>query len=451
VKNQILLSASRQFREGDVQHWWHPPMGRGVRTTCSDDYLWLPYVVSRYVKHTGDETILDEDVKFIEGRLLNPGEESNYDLPTISNQSQNLYEHCKLSIQHGLHYGAHGLPLIGSGDWNDGMDKVGNEGRGESVWLAFFLFDVLSRFEEVARSRKDLELAEQLHRESTKLRKNIELNGWDGSWYLRAFFDDGTPLGSSKNTECKIDSIPQSWSVISGGGNQAHSRTAMQSAYDRLVKKEISVIQLFDPPFDHAVPNPGYIKGYLPGVRENGGQYTHAAVWLIMAAAALGDKQRTHDLIQLVNPLNHGSTDAGIKRYKTEPYVIAADVYAVESHEGMGGWTWYTGSAGWMYQLLAESFFGLSRTGNRLTIKPCIPDSWNSFKIKYIFIDTEYHLYFDRNAASDKLSILMDGVSQHSDNVLLLNDQTVHELKISLPAIGTKVESAKPSTIIVNG
>jgi cyclic beta-1,2-glucan synthetase len=356
-------------------------------------------------------------------------------LPAISNQSQSLYEHCRLSIQHGLHFGSHGLPLIGSGDWNDGMDKVGNEGRGESVWLAFFLYDVLIRFQEVAHSRKDLEFAEKLQKESIQLKKNIELNAWDGSWYLRAFFDDGTPLGSSKNAECKIDSIPQSWSIISGAGNTSHSRTAMQSAYDHLVKKEISVIQLFDPPFDHAVPNPGYIKGYLPGVRENGGQYTHAAIWLIMASAALEDKQRTYDLIQLVNPLNHGSTAAGIKKYKTEPYVIAADVYAVENHEGMGGWTWYTGSAGWMYQLLAESFFGLSRTGNRLTIKPCVPDSWNSFKIKYKFVDTEYHLYFDRNTASEELTISFDGVSQNSNDVLLLNDQTVHDIKISLPGI----------------
>ncbi len=438
VKQQILLSSSRQFREGDVQHWWHPPMGRGVRTTCSDDYLWLPYVVSRYVKHTGDETILDEQVKFIEGRLLNPGEESNYELPAISNQSQILYEHCKLSIQHGLHFGSHGLPLIGSGDWNDGMDKVGNEGRGESVWLAFFLYDVLSRFQVVAHARKDLEFAEQLQKESLQLRKNIESNAWDGSWYLRAYFDDGTPLGSSKNEECKIDSIPQSWSVISGAGNTSHSRTAMQSAYDHLVKKEISVIQLFDPPFDHAIPNPGYIKGYLPGVRENGGQYTHAAIWLIMASAALDDKQRTYELIQMVNPLNHGSTAAGIKKYKTEPYVIAADVYAVDNHEGMGGWTWYTGSAGWMYQLLAESFFGLSRTGNRLTIKPCVPDSWNSFKIKYVFVDTEYHLYFDRDNASEEMTISVDGVSQNSNDVFLLNDQTVHDIRISLPSLSLK-------------
>ncbi|HEV3224531.1 MAG TPA: glucoamylase family protein [Puia sp.] len=433
VKQQILLSASRQFREGDVQHWWHPPMGRGVRTTCSDDYLWLPYVVSRYVKQTGDESILDEKVRFIEGRLLNPGEDSYYELPGISERAESIYEHCLLSIQHGFRYGAHGLPLMGSGDWNDGMDKVGNEGRGESVWLAFFLYDVLERFEELARSRKDLEFADRCKKESFQLKKNIELNSWDGNWYLRAFFDDGTPLGSSKNTECKIDSIPQSWSVLSGAGNSVRSRTAMNAVYNSLVKKEQSLIQLFDPPFNLAVPNPGYIRGYLPGVRENGGQYTHAAIWLIMAAAALEDKQRTYDLIQMINPINHSSTAFDIKKYKTEPYVIAADVYAVESHQGMGGWTWYTGSAGWMYQLLAESFFGLKRTGNRLTIEPCIPDSWNAFDIYYRFTDTDYHLKFERNVSFNQLKLMMDGIYQETNDLLLVNDGVKHEVNVYLP------------------
>ncbi|HEY4936691.1 MAG TPA: cyclic beta 1-2 glucan synthetase, partial [Puia sp.] len=334
----------------------------------------------------------------------------------------------------GLRIGAHGLPLMGSGDWNDGMDKVGNEGRGESVWLAFFLYDVLDRFQELARSRKDIEFADRCKKESFQLKKNIELSSWDGNWYLRAFFDDGTPLGSSKNEECKIDSIPQSWSVISGAGNAAHSRSAMNAAYSHLVKKEQSLIQLFDPPFNLAVPNPGYIRGYLPGVRENGGQYTHAAIWLIMATAALEDKQRTYELIQMVNPLNHGSTPTSIKKYKTEPYVIAADVYAVENHEGMGGWTWYTGSAGWMYQLLAESFFGLKRTGNRLTIKPCIPDSWNAFEIHYRFTETVYHLKFERNDSVNHLKLVMDGVDQETNDLMLVNDKVKHEVTICLPS-----------------
>jgi cellobiose phosphorylase len=302
------------------------------------------------------------------------------------------------------------------------------------VWLAFFLYDVLTRFQVLARARKDLEFAETCLRESKLLKKNIELNSWDGNWYLRAFFDDGSPLGSSKNEECKIDSIPQSWSVLSGAGSPVHSRTAMNSAYDFLVKKDQSVIRLFDPPFNLAVPNPGYIKGYLPGVRENGGQYTHAAIWLIMAAAALEDKQRVYDLIQMINPLNHGATPAGMEKYKTEPYVIAADVYAVENHEGMGGWTWYTGSAGWMYQLLAESFFGLKKTGNRLSVKPCVPDSWPNWELHYLFGDTMYHLKFERSDSVKQMNLVLDGVEQDSGDLLLLNDQMTHEVRIQLPA-----------------
>jgi cellobiose phosphorylase len=385
------------------------------------------------VEHTGDYAIFDESVKFIEGRLLNPGEDSCYELPGISEQAVSLYEHCVLAIRHGSHYGSHGLPLMGSGDWNDGMDKVGYEGKGESVWLAFFLFDVLTRFQALARSRKDVEFADSCNKESKQLRKNIEQHAWDGNWYLRAFFDDGTPLGSAKNEECKIDSIPQSWSVLSGGGQSARSRTAMKSAYEFLVKKDISIIRLFDPPFNLAVPNPGYIRGYLPGVRENGGQYTHAAIWLVMGAAALQDKQTTYDLISMINPLKHGDTAAGIKKYKTEPYVIAADVYAVEKREGMGGWTWYTGSAGWMYQMLAESFFGLKRKANRLTIKPCVPDDWHEWQIEYRFGETTYELQFKKNEGIKQFTLVLDNIEQESEDLLMVNDQQKHEVTINIP------------------
>jgi len=393
------------------------------------------------VKHTGDETILDEPVKFIEGRLLNSGEESCYELPGISEQATSLYDHCVRSIRHGMHYGAHGLPLMGSGDWNDGMDKVGNEGKGESVWLAFFFFDVLNRFQLLARARKDLEFAESCMKETRMLKKNIEQNAWDGNWYMRAFFDDGTPLGSAKNQECKIDSIPQSWSVLSGAGQTAHSREAMNSAYAFLVKKDQSVIRLFDPPFNLAVPNPGYIRGYLPGVRENGGQYTHAAIWLIMAAAALGDRQKTYELIRMINPLNHADSPSAIKRYKTEPYVIAADVYAVENREGMGGWTWYTGSAGWMYQMLTESFFGLKRTGNRLTMKPCVPEEWSDWNIEYRFGETDYHLHFFRNDGVKQFKIVMDDQEQDAADLLLVNDRVKHDVQIYLPVFAESMNT----------
>jgi cellobiose phosphorylase len=313
------------------------------------------------------------------------------------------------------------------------MDKVGNEGRGESVWLGFFLFDVLTRFMELSGLKKDLDFTTSCLKESVTLKKNLDAKAWDGEWYLRAFFDDGTPLGSSSGQECKIDSLPQSWSVLSRGGDVNKSRLAIRAADERLVKKEQSVIRLFDPPFDHALPNPGYIKGYLPGVRENGGQYTHAAIWLVMAMAAQGNSQRVYELIQMINPLLHGSTPESMKKYKTEPYVIAADVYAVENHEGMGGWTWYTGSAGWMYQLLSESFFGLKRTGNKLALAPCIPDAWENWDIHYRFAETDYHLLFERNKTENQIQMNLDGVDQENAEILLLNDQVKHVVRIKVP------------------
>ena len=324
---------------------------------------------------------------------------------------------------------------MGSGDWNDGMDKVGNEGLGVCVWLAFFLYDVLTRFQILARVRKDNDFADRCQKEATQLKKNIETNAWDGNWYLRAFFDDGTPLGSAKIEECKIrfNSSHKAGPLFPGAGDASYSRTAMASAYKNLVKKDLSIIQLFDPPFNLAVPNPGYIRGYLPGVRENGGQYTHAAIWLIMAAAALEDRERTYDLIRMINPLNNGSTAAGINKYKTEPYVIAADVYAVENHQGRGGWTWYTGSAGWMYQLLTESFLGLKRTANRLTIKPCIPGSWTNWDIHYRFAETDYHLKFHRNQSAVQMKMTLDGMDQDDNDLLLVNDLLQHEVEIVVP------------------
>ncbi len=438
VKQQIILSASRQFKEGDVQHWWHPPMGRGVRTACSDDYLWLPYVLARYISHTGDENILNEQAKFVEGRPLNPGEESYYELPAISEQSVTVYEHCVRSVKHGMRYGEHGIPLMGSGDWNDGMDKVGDQGKGESVWLAFFLYDVLMRFEEVARLKKDIDFADQCGKEARQLRKNIEAHTWDGEWYRRAYFDDGMPLGSIENEECKIDSIPQSWSVISRAGEAERSRVAMDSAYSRLVSRENKIIQLFEPPFDHSAMNPGYIKGYLPGVRENGGQYTHAATWLIMATAALRNKERTYELINMINPLNHGATADGISIYKIEPYVIAADVYAVENHLGRGGWTWYTGSAGWMYQLLIESFFGIKRNANKLWFEPCLPENWPAFTIEYRYGDSVYELNFDQRESWKETSIILDETEQEGNTVFLVNDRENHRVTIRLPLTSGK-------------
>ena len=431
VKSQILLCASRQFKEGDVQHWWHPPTGRGVRTTCSDDYLWLPFVTSAYIKSTGDKDILNEQIYFLEGRLLNVGEDSYYDMPLQSSTFADLYQHCVRAIEHALKFGTHGLPFIGSGDWNDGMDKVGNEGKGESVWLAFFLYNVLTKFEEIALLKNDEAFANKCKEEAEKLRINVRENAWDGEWYRRAYFDDGTPLGSHENVECKIDSIAQSWSVISKAGDVERTETAMESAEKYLVRKDAGIIQLFDPPFDKSDLNPGYIKGYVPGVRENGGQYTHAAIWLVMAFAAMGNRKKTWELLQMINPLNRGNTVEKIAVYKSEPYVIAADVYAEKSHKGRGGWTWYTGSAGWMYQLITDYFIGLKKEGDTLRFEPCIPEEWKSFEIKYLFKNTIYNITFLQTPGEPvkEMKVLLDEAEQ-ADKIILLKDDGAEHLVV---------------------
>ncbi|MEO8116248.1 MAG: cyclic beta 1-2 glucan synthetase, partial [Bacteroidota bacterium] len=435
ARDQILLSASRQFKEGDVQHWWHPPTGRGVRTNCSDDYLWLPFVTSKYINHTGDMDILQHPVSFLEGRPLNVHEDSYYDLPVYLNYFEPLYNHCKLAIKHGLRFGVHGLPLIGSGDWNDGMDRVGIEGKGESVWLAFFLYDNLTSFAKIAEAQNDENFAEECLAQAKKLKDNISKNAWDGDWYRRAYFDDGTPLGSSKNIECRIDSISQSWSVLSGGGEKERSASGMKSVDQYLVDRDHGIIKLLDPAFDTSELDPGYIKGYVPGVRENGGQYTHAAIWTMMAFAALGDNEKVWELFSLINPVNHAKTEDLIKRYKVEPYVAVADIYSTPEHEGRGGWAWYTGSAGWMYQFILESLLGLRREGNKLYIQPCAPAAWETFSIQYKYEKTLYDITINTIKNDTRMIILLNGKEQNKNYIELQENAGNQEIVINLSTV----------------
>jgi len=430
ARTQILLCASRQFEEGDAQHWWHPPNGRGVRTHISDDYLWLPFVTSRYVMHTGDAKILDESQPFLKARILGPDEESFFGLPTESGQSSRLYFHCVRAIKHALYFGIHGLPFMGSGDWNDGMDKVGAGGQGESVWLGFFLYDVLMKFIPIAALHMDPDFASLCKREAEKLQISIEANGWDGAWYRRAYFDNGEPLGSMANTDCQIDSIAQSWSVLSGSGSLERSTMAMEAAFKRLVNKESRLVQLLDPPFDKGPEDPGYIKGYLPGIRENGGQYTHAAIWMAMAFSKLKDAHKVWELLQYINPINHGRTAAEIEVYKAEPYVVAGDVYTLPPHTGRAGWTWYTGSAGWMYQLIMESLLGLFKEGNILRFNPCLPPEWKIVKLQYLYVDTMYHIQIQQKAFFEGISVTSDGMLQTHPEVLLVDDTKSHVIAI---------------------
>ena len=430
ARGHILRAASRQFVEGDVQHWWHPESGRGVRTRFSDDLAWLPFVVDHYVRLTGDATILDARVPFLTMRALEPHEHEVYDLPSVSDQQATLYEHCLRALRKACTTGAHGLPLMGIGDWNDGMNRVGVEGRGESVWLAWFLVATLRAFAGRADARGDQSIAAELRSLADGYAAAVEEHGWDGAWYRRAYFDDGAPLGSASSDECRIDAIAQSWSVISGAGAPERQAQAMQSFEEQLVREDARLLMLLTPPFDKTLHDPGYIKGYLPGVRENGAQYTHAALWSVLATALRGDGARAFELFQLLNPLTHALTAKDVATYKVEPYVVAADVYTAEGHLGRGGWTWYTGSASWMYRVGLEAILGLQKRGEALEIRPCVPAAWPSFTITYRHGETTYEIAVERPGMmrGEAPDVEIDGVRSATSRIPLIDDGRQHRI-----------------------